>query len=61
MTPNHAVTSLLARSAGDEEPLVNAWINRSRRQVLALGDIKLARVNSVGRVRDSDISAAESC
>jgi hypothetical protein len=40
----------------DEEPLVNAWVNWSRSQVLTRGNVgKLVRTNTAGRMLDSNI------
>ena len=43
-------------STGDEEPLVDAAVDRSRRKVLALGDVgELALVNTVGRAVEGGV------
>lgn len=49
-------TQHLHSSTGDEEPLVNAAINGSRRQVLVAGDgSELSLVSAVGRLLDLDV------
>ncbi|GMG06942.1 unnamed protein product [Aspergillus oryzae] len=51
----------LHSSTGDEEPLVNAAINRGRGEVLALRNGgKLAGFSTVGGVRNGDVLAIES-
>lgn len=49
----------LNRSAGDEEPLVNAWINWSRSLVVTSWDAELAGVSLVLRVTDSGVGARQ--
>jgi hypothetical protein len=44
-------------STGDEEPLVDAGVDGGRGLVLALGDVELAGVGTVLRVRDGDVRA----
>jgi hypothetical protein len=51
---------LVGRSAGNVEPLVDARVNGSGRLVLALGNVELARVGTVGRVRDGSVGPATS-
>jgi hypothetical protein len=42
-------------STGDEEPLVDAGVDGGRGLVLALGDVELAGVGAVLRVRDGNV------
>lgn len=46
-------------STGDEEPLVNAGVDRSRGLVVTLRDVELAGVGAVVGVRDSGVGAAD--
>lgn len=48
---------LVGGSSRDEEPFVDARVNGSGQQVLALGDVELAGVGAVGRVVDRRIGA----
>jgi hypothetical protein len=52
---NSAVLPLVGRGAGDVEPLVDAGVDGSGCLVLALGDVELAGVGAVGRVRDGGV------
>ena len=47
----------LDRGSGDEEPLVNAWVNRGRSLVVASRNVKLAWVGALRGVRDSGVGA----
>ena len=50
------MTSGLHRSTGDEEPLVDAAVDRGRRKILALGDAgELSLLDTIGGVVDSGI------
>lgn len=52
------MTFALSGSTRDEEPLVNAWIDRSRSKVLVGWDgRKLAGVNTAVGVLDGDVGA----
>lgn len=48
-------------SAGDEEPLVNAWVDRSRGLVVALRDVELGVLGTLRRVRDGGVGATGTC
>lgn len=51
-------TADLHRSTGDEEPLINAAIDRGRGQILALGDVgELDLLDPVGRVVEGGVGA----
>lgn len=52
-----ATTHSLNGSARDEEPLVDAWVNGRRGLVVARGNVELADLNTVGRVRNSGVGA----
>lgn len=53
---NHLVAlNHLNGSTGNEEPLVNAGVNRSRSLVVTLRDVELAGVGAVVGVRDSGV------
>lgn len=49
----------LLRCAGDEEPLVYGRLDGSRREVLTPGDVQLARVDAVRRVRHRDVGKGD--
>ena len=51
--------NLVGRSTRDEEPLVNAWVYGGRSEVLALGEVELVGINTIGRVGDRDVGAVE--
>ena len=50
---------LVGRSTRDKEPLVNAWVYGGRSEVLALGDVELVGINTIGRVGDRDVGAVK--
>lgn len=59
---NHILASCnrLHRSTRDEEPLVDAAVNRSRRQFLVLGDVDELRLgNAVSRGLVGDVGQAD--
>jgi hypothetical protein len=49
---------LVGWGTGDVEPLVDAGVDRGGCLVLALGDVELAGIGTVGRVRDSGVGPA---
>lgn len=48
---------ILDRRTGNEEPLVNAWVNWSRGLVVAGWDVELAWIDTLWGVVDSGVGA----
>lgn len=49
--------ALVGRGAGDVEPLVDAWVNRTRSLVLTLGNVERAGIDTVRRVGNSGVGS----
>lgn len=56
-----AISSDLYSRTGDEEPLVDATVDRCGLKVLISLDVKVARVHAVFRVLDGDVFTVGCC